>query len=153
MDNSEKQKPETQLNDQITVAPEKKGTCSVGTSCSLDDLSVKMSDLRAKELKLKKWEDDLKLKEKTLSETSKEKTKLNSYIKKLEAEKEENQLTIRTLRNRIDSIELKINNHNNKCPVDNLNNQNGHVENLNNQNGHVDNANRQNEQLIQSVHN
>ena len=88
-----------------------------------------------------------------MSETSKEKTKLNSYIKKLEAEKEENQLTIRTLRNRIDSIELKINNHNNKCPVDNLSNQNGHVDNLNNQSGHADIANRQNEQLIQSVHN
>ena len=115
----------------------------MGTSCSLDDLSVKMGDLRAKEQKLKKWEDDLKRKENTLSETSKEKTKLNSFIKKLKAEKEENQLTIRTLLNRIDSIELKINNHNNKCPVDNLNNHNGHV----------DNANRQNEQLIQSVHN
>ena len=70
MNNSEKQKPETQLIDQITVSPEKKGTCSVDTSCSFDGPFVKMSYLRAKEQKLKKWEDDLKLEEKTLSETS-----------------------------------------------------------------------------------
>ena len=132
VNNSEKQKPPNRTS----VSPVGRSTCSVGTSCSFEDVSVKLSDIRAREQKLKRWEEDLKLKEKTLTEASKYK----SHIRKLEAEKEENLLTIRTLRDRIDSIELKL--RNNYTKVDNITSQSGHKAILSEQNEH----------LIQSVH-
>ena len=135
INNSEKQKHPNRT----PVSPVGRSTCSVGTSCSFEDVSVKLSDIRAREQKLKRWEEDLKLKEKTLTETSKDTTKLNSHIMKLEAEKEENLLTIRTLRDRIDSTELKL--RNNDTKVDNIS-----------QSGHKDKLSKQNEHLIQSVH-
>ena len=135
VNNSEKQKPPIRTT--VSVG---RSTCSVGTSCSFEDVSVKLSDIRAREQKLKRWEEDLKLKEKTLTEASKDKTKLNSHIRKLEAEKEENLLTIRTLRDRIDSIELKL--RNNDTDVDKITSQSCHKDILS----------KQNEHLIQSVH-
>lgn len=45
------------------------------------------SQLRSKELKLKKWEQDLELKEKLLNENTKDRTKLMRYVTKLKKSK------------------------------------------------------------------
>ena len=63
--------------------------------------------MRSKELKLKKWEQDLELKEKLLNEDSKDRTKLMSYVTKLENQNQELNMHIRTLQKRIEQIEDK----------------------------------------------
>ena len=42
------------------------------------------TELRQKKLHLKKWEEELKLKEKLINENDKDRTKLLSYVTKLE---------------------------------------------------------------------
>ena len=61
---------------------------------------VKLSELRSKETKLKKWEEELKLKDKIHNEQNKERLKLETYCKKLEARNNELELMIKTLQNR-----------------------------------------------------
>jgi hypothetical protein len=51
---------------------------------SNNNIPENTSQLRSKELKLKKWEQDLELKEKLLNENSKDCTKLMNYVSKLE---------------------------------------------------------------------
>ena len=64
------------------------------------------TQLRQKELKLKRWEEDLCLKEKLVNEHEKDHTKL-SYIAKLENKHHENSLHIQTLQTRIEQLECQ----------------------------------------------
>jgi chromosome segregation ATPase len=63
--------------------------------------------LRSKELKLKKWEQDLELKDTLLNENSKDRTKLMSYVTKLENQNQELNMHIMTLQRGIEQIEEK----------------------------------------------
>lgn len=74
--------------------------------------TIKLSELRDKEIKLRKWEEELVMKEKILAENKKEITKLNTHIRKLENEKIELENTIRTLNQRIKQIDPKEGNFN-----------------------------------------
>ena len=65
------------------------------------------TQLRQKELKLKRWEEDLRLKEKLVNEREKDHTKLRSYIAKLENKIHENSLHIQTLQTRIEQLECQ----------------------------------------------
>jgi hypothetical protein len=60
-------------------------------------MKIKMRDLRQKELKLRKWEEQLKTRDKLIKDSNKDRTTLESYITKLEGEKSEQECTIRTL--------------------------------------------------------
>ena len=67
-----------------------------------------MCDLRQKELKLRKFEKDLSLREKLLNENSKDRTRLETYTMKLEARNNESEQTVRTLQWKIDVLEQKV---------------------------------------------
>jgi len=64
------------------------------------------TELRQKELHLKKWEEEIKLKEKLINENDKDRTKLLSYVTKLENRNHELFLHIQTLQTRIEQVEL-----------------------------------------------
>jgi chromosome segregation ATPase len=64
------------------------------------------TELRQKELHLKKWEEELKLKEKLINENDKDRTKLLSYVTKFENRNHELFLHIQTLQTRIEQVEL-----------------------------------------------
>ena len=100
-------------------------------------LEVKMSDLRQKELKLKKKEEDLKIREKAFQDNKERHIRLESYIKQLEFEKEEQEHTIRTLKRRIIALEE---NHNADI-------------NLSNNTNIRANSKETNNELIQNIHN
>lgn len=70
-------------------------------------VSTKMSELRQKEIKLRKWEDELKIKEKLVEDNSRDRIRMETYIKQLESEKEEYEQTIRTLKKKIVNHEDK----------------------------------------------
>jgi chromosome segregation ATPase len=74
---------------------------------SNNNIPENTSQLRSKELKLKKWEQDLELKEKLLNENSKDCTKLMNYVTKLENQNQELNMHIMTLQRRIEQIEEK----------------------------------------------
>lgn len=76
-------------------------------SQSTSNISMSSTQLRQKELKLKRWEDDLRLKEKLVNEHEKDHTKLRSYIAKLENKNHENSLHIQTLQTRIEQLECQ----------------------------------------------
>ena len=63
---------------------------------SNNNIPESTSQLRSKELKLKKWEQDLELKDKLLNENSKDCTKLVSYVTKLENQNQELNMHIMT---------------------------------------------------------
>ena len=67
--------------------------------------SGKLSELRQKELKLRKLEKDLSLREKLLNENSKDRTRLETYTMKLEARNQELEQTVRTLKRKIEILE------------------------------------------------
>ena len=68
-------------------------------------VNTKMSELRQKEIKLRKWGDDLKIKEKFIQDNSKDRIRMETYIKQLESEKEKHEQTIRTLKRKIVNLE------------------------------------------------
>ena len=68
--------------------------------------------MRSEELKRKKWEQDLDLKEQLLNENSKDRTNLMSYVTKLENQNQELSMHIMTFQRRIKQIEDKTT-HNN----------------------------------------
>lgn len=76
-------------------------------SQSTSNISMSSTQLRQKELKLKRWEDDLRLKEKLVNEHEKDYTKLRSYIANLENKNHENSLHIQTLQTRIEQLECQ----------------------------------------------
>jgi len=76
-------------------------------SQSTSNITMSSTQLRQKELKLKRWEDDLRLKEKLVNEHEKDHAKLRSYIAKLENKNHENSLHIQTLQTRIEQIECQ----------------------------------------------
>ena len=61
------------------------------------EISVKHKDLRQLESKLKKWENELKLREAKINENSSEIRHLQDYIQKVEARNHELETTIKTL--------------------------------------------------------
>ena len=63
------------------------------------------SEIRQKQLKLKKLEHDIKLKEKTLQDSTKDRTRLETRILQLETQNEELLGTIRTLKRKISVLE------------------------------------------------
>ena len=73
-----------------------------------DQMKIKMRDLRQKELKLRKWEEQLKTRDKLIKDSNKDRTTLESYITKLEGEKSEQECTIRTLKREIASLESPV---------------------------------------------
>ena len=70
-----------------------------------EEVTVKMKDIRAKETKLRKWEEDLKVKEKALQEKGKSQTYTDTYIATLEARNKELEQTVRILKRRISMLE------------------------------------------------
>ena len=70
-----------------------------------DCIPMKQRELRQLENKLRKWEDDLKLRESRLLEQNKENRRLEGYINKVEARNNELQHTVRTLQRRISILE------------------------------------------------
>ena len=73
-----------------------------------DQMKIKMRDLRQKELKLRKWEEQLKIHQKPIKNSNKDRTTLESYITKLEGEKSEQECTIRTLKRKIPSLKSPV---------------------------------------------
>ena len=67
--------------------------------------NMKQRELRQLETKLRKWEDDLKIRELKLSDKDKENRRLEDYINKVEARNNELQQTIRTLQRKISLLE------------------------------------------------
>ena len=63
------------------------------------------SEMRQKHLKLKKLEQDIKLKEKTLQDSTKDRTRLESRLLQLESQNEELLSTIKTLKRKIAVLE------------------------------------------------
>ena len=61
----------------------------------VETTNIKMKDLRQKELKLKKWEEDLKIREAQLTNTENERIRLQTYVSKLEARNKELEQTLR----------------------------------------------------------
>ena len=61
------------------------------------EISVKHKDLRQLESKLKKWENELKLREAKINENSSETRRLQVYIQKVEARYHELETTIKTI--------------------------------------------------------
>ena len=74
---------------------------------SNNNIPENTSQLRTKELKLKKWEQDLELKDTLLNENIKDRTKLMSYVTKLENQNQELNMHIMTLQRGIEQIEEK----------------------------------------------
>ena len=74
---------------------------------STSNISMSSTQLRQKELKLKRWEEDICLKEKLVNEREKDHTKLRSYIAKLESKHHQNSLHIQTLQTRIEQLECQ----------------------------------------------
>ena len=70
-----------------------------------DCIPMKQRELRQLENKLRKWEDDLKMRESRLLEQNKENRRLEDYINKVEARNNELQHTVRTLQRRIIILE------------------------------------------------
>lgn len=68
---------------------------------------AKYSELRAKEIKLKKMEDQVKLREKAAQEANNNRTKLESRCQELEARNHELEHTVKTLVRRIESLEVQ----------------------------------------------
>ena len=89
------------LQKQLQLSASSTGEASKINKSTNTDLEnpniLKLQELRELETKLKKKEHELQLREKTLTDNSKEVNKLNSYIKKIENEKLEYERTIQTL--------------------------------------------------------
>lgn len=83
-----------------------------------------MSELRQKEIKLRKWGDDLKIKEKFIQDNSKDRIRMETYIKQLESEKEKHEQTIRTLKRKI--VNLEDNYATRECNQEHMTNHSSH---------------------------
>lgn len=79
---------------------------NINTPSEIDHQNViKMTELRQKEVKLRKWEEELKIKDKVIQDNSQRCIRLETYIRKLESEKEEYENTIKTLKRTINMME------------------------------------------------
>ena len=56
------------------------GVASISTNCERqsEGLEIKLSELKEKEIRFRKWEQDLKLKENTMNEHKKDRVKIES---------------------------------------------------------------------------
>ena len=70
-----------------------------------DGYGVKHKDLRQLESKLKKWENELKLREARITDSTEEAQRLLDYIQKLEARNHEFETTIKAMKRKIDLLE------------------------------------------------
>ena len=75
------------------------------SNSSPSNTNIKLSEIRAKETRLSKWEKELKIKEAKLEDVVKEKLKLETYAKKMENKVNELGKTITTLNSRIDNLD------------------------------------------------
>ena len=75
----------------------------------MKDISVKQSDIRQLEMKLKKKQDELKTQETKLMQVKDDKLRLESYIQKIEARNDELEQSNRLLRRRIAILEENLN--------------------------------------------
>ena len=82
--------------------------------------SQKQRELRQTELKLKKWEEELKIREAKCSETYQSVSRLEDYVRKVEARNLELQETVRTLHRKIDIQNISTENSNTKTFTENL---------------------------------
>lgn len=74
-----------------------------------ENTNMKQRELRQLEMKLKKWEEDLKIREQKNAETLKDHSRLEDYVNKTEARNHELEQTIRTLQRKIVVLESKPN--------------------------------------------
>ncbi|MES9880812.1 MAG: hypothetical protein ABW185_08020, partial [Sedimenticola sp.] len=74
-----------------------------------DTISLKQRELRQLELKLRRWEDELKMREQKNAEVLKDHARLEEYTNKTEARNHELEQTIRTLQRKIVLLESKDN--------------------------------------------
>ena len=129
-----------------------------------DSLNVKQRELRQLENKLKKWEDDLKLKEAKAGCKNEDSRKLEDYLQRTEARNVELEATIRTLQRKICLLEKGIPIAANPPGPPDMN-YGGLVQNngymgcpeVNSSNGNVprkseDLVNRSNNELIRGIH-
>ena len=95
-----------QTNKQQELASQQPNVITQNTkSVNNIDVGMKQRELRQWELKLRKHEESLKMKELKQNDQDKEKHRLHEYINKLEARNDELSKTISTLQRRIDILE------------------------------------------------
>ncbi|MCG8075648.1 MAG: hypothetical protein JAY75_05335, partial [Candidatus Thiodiazotropha taylori] len=70
-----------------------------------DTTGVKQRELRQQELKLRKWEEELKIREAKAAELENDKRRLEEYLCKTEARNVELEATVRTLQRRVSVLE------------------------------------------------
>ena len=85
-------------------------TSSISKSHDEESISAKLRELRNKETKLKKLEETLKIREKSLTEQRKRRIEMETYCNKLEAKNTELELMVKTLKRRIEQHEQSSDN-------------------------------------------
>ena len=90
-----------------------------------DTNTVKLSEIRQKELKLKKWEEELKVREAKLVNAEKDRVRLQTYVTKVEAHNNELEQSLRILKRRLAMLEEKENTVEDRFHSENVNSQNG----------------------------
>lgn len=78
--------------------------------------TLSQKELRQMEVKLRKWEDKLTLKERAMQEGDTEKSLLRSYIQELEANVSEMERTNRIIIRKVSSMEMGLNNESDVIP-------------------------------------
>ena len=82
--------------------------------------SLKQRELRQTELRLRKWEDELKVREAKCTESYQGVSRLEEYVRKVEARNQELQETIRTLKRKIDIQDSYTTNSSSNDTTENL---------------------------------
>lgn len=132
--------PDTIFNPQsVPVQPR-----STGKGPQTITNTIKQRELRQLELKLKKWETELKVKDTEYADREKENRRLEDYLRKTEARNNELEHTVRTLNRRIDLLESASSNSSGEPKV---NLPNARVQNTQQQSTQLGT-----EDLIHSVH-
>jgi hypothetical protein len=83
---------------------------SISKSHDEESISAKLRELRNKETKLKKLEETLKIREKSLTEQRKRRIEMETYCNKLEAKNTELELLVTTLQSSIEQHEQSSDN-------------------------------------------
>ena len=107
----------------ITQKPLKKKSVSIQTSIKgreIDERDCKLSDLRARETKMKKMEEEQKIKEKNFENIAKDRQNIDNYVKTIEARNNELELTVKTLQRRIESFGIDENYSNSVTTPNNI---------------------------------
>ena len=83
---------------------------SISKSHDEESISAKLRDLRSKETKLKKLQETLKIREKSLTEQRKSRIEMETYCNKLEAKNTELELLVKKLQRSLEQHEQSIDN-------------------------------------------